>query len=238
MKNLIALLILVITPLFLTSFKKTYRLHELKLKLNDGYNVRLIDSAWLEQDTKQWKRDWTFDINDTSINYRYDSLATGNYTFWARDVFGHKHKQEFRLSTDTCLSIVPMLGYKITDSIPLIELQQAERIEIVYNENGCFTAHKEMLILTRDKDKTTKLVSSDEEQQLYNFGLQSEAILQELYELQLKYKEWERTGRTISTTNIHIYIIAADQLFQFEGYPARDGSNFYQSFKRKYLNRR
>lgn len=186
----------------------------------------------------------TFLIEDSTENKYYflwDSLERGPYTLELDIMFGELPTLNFELSSDTAFSFSLPNRISKCDSLSLVDLSAAKRIEIVKSVQGCFTSHYQSIIVKKEQGEKGLFidVSSDTESGIYNNGFNKIDSVQYVDFLKDIYKmdsSLQNDKFSISTVRKSIYILADDKLHECI-YNGSDGDSLFLHFKSKYLQK-
>jgi len=188
--------------------------YQLNITLGADYYSRFLDTSYLEKDTFYQRQSWKYNAADNTIEYHFSDLSQGDYTFWSKDIFGHKHSVSFKLTNDTVVQLDRYMGYHPVPFISEEDLRAGTPVCILYRSNGCFHSFRQNVILSKEPDQETyrcTFYSNMEKVTYFNPGIGDE-VFSDLAKLQVQSIAAD-TFPGISTTQSDLVILAGDKLF-------------------------
>jgi hypothetical protein len=215
---------------------------DLTITLSTDFYSHLLDSVSLRKDTLQWSKSWEYNAADRSIDYHFNNLSKGNYTFFSKDILGLRHSVSFNLSKDTSIRLDDHMGFHPVPIISKEDLQKAAPVYIAYLSSGCFSAFQQTAVLTREKNAnkyTVTLWSNWEPQPLFNTQIDP-VVFDDLFALQTQSLaiKAQDSSYGISTNHRNMIILAGDKLFHFSDESNPFEWNLCQDFFNKYINQK
>ncbi len=216
----------------LKQIKEEKKYHKLSIIVDSSHNRMYFNEPFLFLGNIECERKYAvrFDTITKKDTYYWDSLSKGNYVF--KSISYKERVFPFSLSKDTVIPIKNNLNLEYVDKLDKKTFLNADTIQLLYRQIGCFNQYFEKAILIKDKTDNSYFVSAH-----FNNGKSiqqkkaSSNVIEDLFSLQNDLLKLD--GFALSTSTETFSISANGKTYSNE--KNHQGTHMYADFKKKYI---